>query len=1252
MQFPFLDTTDKSRSPSISQSLTVNLYAELAPPDAKTQIALVSRPGLPLSITAPGIVRGAWAFDGLMYYVIGKKIYTYDGTTLVNISTAYGFPDLATSTGPIQFTDNGIAPAGGSQILFSDGTNAYVLDVDPQPTITVVGDGAGAGFVPVFTNGVLTALNLPVGENSITGTGGGYFSVNISIIGGNPTTPAVATATLGGGSVKNIFVANTGSGYYQGLYGLTVTIAVPDIPVTTYGSALTIGTGSFGPITVATGLTLLATTAITVYNSPTEYMTGTVTSYTGSTGALVFNITAVVGSGSYSAWKIFKTSQIATAKIDDSNMVNNQIIGARITNAGSGYTSPPTVTVSGGSPVQPAVLVASITGSPIIGYTISNGGSGYGRPRLQQLLVGGPSYPTDSPTATATLSSGVLTGIDVGSAAYVGYPGEPSCVITGGGGIGAVASVQVDTPSNNAFATLTVVSGNVTAATLAANPISPAKGKGGAGYSTLPILTVYDCAGTGSGCVLRPVMTGVVSSVQIKFPGYYWCFGGPKVVFTGGGYTRIAKAHVVLGPADGNFNSPVTSVVIDDEGAGYTSNPSVSFVGGSVWFLGYGAAIPVESIPVSGNILINRAQVVATGTAALSSGIASITVVNQGTGYSAHSNVVISNAITSIVPIIGGSGYTSLPTITLGSAISGIVITNGGTGYSSASPPKVTINGICDIACQTLAVVSGGVVVNIIILNPGLNYTGSISVSIAPPSSGTTATATCTTSAAAATAVLQTNISFVTVTSGGAHFTDIPAITITDPSGTGAKLEAQIADGQVVDISVVSPGTNYTAPVLSFTGGAGLANGNSTLASVNCINGFGIIGYGAGSTVFQTSAINDFTYWSALDYASKSVNSDPLVSTGVGSINGYLPLFGQSTMELWGIAPGNAPPFAYSSLINTGLAAPASLVMLDNTFFWLANTNNNGKPEFLGVVRFMGSGTEVISTPDINNEIGQMSVISDAIAYAYTSGGHTFYVITFPTGNKTYAYDVSTKKWARRSYWTDNPYTYARELVQNYIAFNGKHYATDYSNGNIYTFSDTTYTDNGNPIARLRIGPPLFDKDSLNSIVFNRIEVDMATNVGGVGDIAAATCTQVNGAIQSPIIVTNPGAVSGYIIPPTVLILDAHGTGATATAVLNGTGQVASITLNAGGAGYTSPTILILGGANNPVALLSWSDDDSTTWSPDYIKQIGNSAWGARLRGVWRMTGISKKRVYRIVVYDPVSTTFIGGYIEGTVCTV
>jgi hypothetical protein len=61
-----------------------------------------------------------------------------------------------------------------------------------------------------------------------------------------------------------------------------------------------------------------------------------------------------------------------------------------LANAGSGYTSAPTVTlVGGGSPSTPAVVTATVSGGAITGFTISNAGAGYTAPPT---IVLTPSY--------------------------------------------------------------------------------------------------------------------------------------------------------------------------------------------------------------------------------------------------------------------------------------------------------------------------------------------------------------------------------------------------------------------------------------------------------------------------------------------------------------------------------------------------------------------------------------------------------------------------------------------------------------------------------------------------------------------------------------------------------------------------------------------------------------------------------------------------------------------------------------------
>lgn len=63
----------------------------------------------------------------------------------------------------------------------------------------------------------------------------------------------------------------------------------------------------------------------------------------------------------------------------------------------------------------------------------------------------------------------------------------------------------------------------------------------------------------------------------------------------------------------------------------------------------------------------------------------------------------------------------------------------------------------------------------------------------------------------------------------------------------------------------------------------------------------------------------------------------------------------------------------------------------------------------------------------------------------------------------------------------------------------------------------------------------------------------------------------------------------------------------------------------------------------NPQVILDWSNDGGHTWSNQHwvtIGAIGEYKW----RAVWRRLGISRNRVYRITVSDPVKTVIIGAY--------
>ena len=115
-------------------------------------------------------------------------------------------------------------------------------------------------------------------------------------------------------------------------------------------------------------------------------------------------------------------------------------------------------------------------------------------------------------------------------------------------------------------------------------------------------------------------------------------------------------------------------------------------------------------------------------------------------------------------------------------------------------------------------------------------------------------------------------IQSVAVTGGGTGYTSEPTVTITDPTGVGATLEANIANGAIISIDVITPGYGYTAPTISFSGGSGSnAHAQATVHDVQeaggiapvveavlsggSVTSIGLVSGGAGYTSAPTIAI-------------------------------------------------------------------------------------------------------------------------------------------------------------------------------------------------------------------------------------------------------------------------------------------------------------------------------------------------------------------------------------------------------------
>ena len=153
-----------------------------------------------------------------------------------------------------------------------------------------------------------------------------------------------------------------------------------------------------------------------------------------------------------------------------------------------------------------------------------------------------------------------------------------------------------------------------------------------------------------------------------------------------------------------------------------------------------------------------------------------------------------------------------------------MTITNGGTGYNS---PTLTVADPTGTGAIFTVGLTGGVITTIGITNAGSGYTAPIFVLA---DNGTLA---CTVPAypldlggtgAILTPVLSPVVRGAVV------------LTVTDSTGTGAAVSAEVISGVITKVNVTSPGLNYTAPVVTVTsaaGGSSAAFGTPVLSGLN-----------------------------------------------------------------------------------------------------------------------------------------------------------------------------------------------------------------------------------------------------------------------------------------------------------------------------------------------------------------------------------------------------------------------------------
>jgi hypothetical protein len=250
---------------------------------------------------------------------------------------------------------------------------------------------------------------------------------------------------------------------------------------------------------------------------------------------------------------------------------------------------------------------------------------------------------------------------------------------------------------------------------------------------------------------------------------------------------------------------------------------------------------------------------------------------------------------------------------------------------------------------------------------------------------------------------------------------------------------------------------------------------------------------------FYVSALLDgltWTYLGSLPILGTKENSSDLLLR-VGNLNGALVLWGQQSIEFW--QDVGTLPLPYQRINGAtqswGLAADLSSVEVSNTYIFLGYSPDGG----LSVIRLNGFLPEEISDSDLNTLFSSFSRVDDAVAFTYSAYGHPIYQITFPTEDRSFAYDTKTAIWHEAQTGVTEQ---ARHFAQYGITYSGRNYVTDTSTGVIYLLSVDTYTDNTTTIKRQVVTRHV--RNQGNQFDISELFLDFETGVGLSGNVPTA----------------------------------------------------------------------------------------------------------------------------------------------------
>lgn len=457
----------------------------------------------------------------------------------------------------------------------------------------------------------------------------------------------------------------------------------------------------------------------------------------------------------------------ATASVTLSTV--GKVTGYTALVGGSGYTSDPTVIISGGGGFGAKATATQVAGAVTL-ITITDPGQGY------------TSIPTFA------FSGGAGTGAS--ATAVIGFPVQSISLTAPGAGYSAVTAINL----NNGGPDVDYSGDCVVKYNMGLRSITFINN--GWFYSTVPTVTITPKDGNGSGATAVAAIQWHINDIVVDNQGSGYKWDNQNNLFVRidapGGSGTQATATAVLG------NGKLSAVAADQLGEGYTAAPHVYMVNEGVAPIRQAKMIAtVSGGHVSGVTITDPGEGYDFNSYTSDLYWIDITTFNAGATASAKANPR-SGQIDFIQVDDPGAGYAVVPTVE-------IVNYDG----ESLQDPIADANRFGSGAVAT-AVITDGRVSAINVTNAGSGYYQTPIVRITVPSTLLTAVAQCTVNA-------DGRITGVTFPAyypytKGYGYNAVPTVTFT-PSvpgkGTGATGVAILNNGQVSEIVMTDQGSGY-----------------------------------------------------------------------------------------------------------------------------------------------------------------------------------------------------------------------------------------------------------------------------------------------------------------------------------------------------------------------------------------------------------------------------------------------------------